>query len=84
MDFDYSFGVPVAIAQGDSALSIISPRLKGLWINAAAAGTVKITSKGVTAVIPFQIGSQVLPFGNITQVFDTDTTLTDANMFGIR
>lgn len=82
MDFDYSFGVPVAIVQSDSVL--ISPRLKGLWINAAAAGTVKLTSKGVTAVIPFQIGSQVLPFGNITQVFDTDTTLTDANMFGIR
>ena len=82
MDFDYSFGVPVAIVQSDS--TVIAPRLKGLWINAAAAGTVKITSKGVTAVIPFQIGSQVLPFGNITQVFDTDTTLTDANIFGIR
>ena len=82
MDFDYSFGVPVAIVQSDS--TVIAPRLKGLWINAAAAGTVKITSKNVTAVIPFQIGSQVLPFGNITQVFDTDTTLTDANIFGIR
>ena len=80
MDFDYSFGVPVAIVQSDSVL--ISPRLKGLYVTAV--GSVKIKSKGVDAVIVVASVPVVLPFGNITQVFDTDTDISNANLWGIR
>lgn len=80
MDFDYSFGVPVAIVQSDS--TIIAPRLKGLYVTAT--GAVKVKSKGVDATINITSAPVVLPFGNITQVFDTGTSIADADLWGIR
>jgi hypothetical protein len=82
MDFDYSFGEPVPIVQSNS--TVISPRLKGLYVHTAAAGTVKIMSKGKDATINVPAGNTVLPFGNITMVYDTGTTIADTDMFGIR
>ena len=55
-----------------------------LAVHTTAAGTVKITSKGVDATINVPAGNTVLPFGNITKVFDTGTTIADADLFGIR